>query len=134
MGVLNEKRCKTQLSFFDDGDFVVEQIFYTEHMNEKVRKATKWFTLAMYKSLLQKCIRVRPISVTLGNGELVDTIEVVKTCFLKLLLSPGSFIPDLQMFVSGVLSNNRRKRSRKRSHLKSHIVFRNNRCKRSREG
>ncbi|KAI8809378.1 hypothetical protein BJ742DRAFT_234786 [Cladochytrium replicatum] len=67
--------------------------------------ATSQLTCAALKSLLQKLVRFRPGSVLLprdlGQMAAVDTL---KCCFLALLCSSGSFVPDIQRFVSGVES------------------------------
>lgn len=74
---------------------------------EKVRFITRGFTAAGYKSLLQKIIRFRPKVITaIYHGEIVeyDTQKFLDCVILILVLHPGSFVPDIQRFVSGTES------------------------------
>lgn len=54
------------------------------------------FTSAGYKSLLQKIIRFRPLKI--NNIDYKNAI--ITTCIL-LYFDPGSFVPDIQRFVTG---------------------------------
>ena len=83
-----------------DGEEAADDAFVSSFMNPRLLEHISWFSPAVYKSLLQKCIRVRPVFVT-HRGERFETLEVVRTCFLKLMQSAGGFVPDLQIFVSG---------------------------------
>lgn len=67
---------------------------------EKVREECKNFTPAGYKSLLQKLIRYAPLKVKIGD-DFEDADFVLCCVFTFLLMSPGSFVPDIQRFVSG---------------------------------
>lgn len=58
------------------------------------------FTAAGYKSLLQKIIRYAPLWVVVGDEE-IDASLVLEAVFTLLLIDPGSFIPDIQRFVTG---------------------------------
>lgn len=62
------------------------------------------FTAGSYKSAFQKYIRFRSESVVLRDGTTYPTefVSVVLFCFL--LLNPGSFVPDISRYVSGLES------------------------------
>jgi superfamily II DNA or RNA helicase len=60
-----------------------------------------YFTPAGYKSLLQKLIRYAPVSVSFPNGSQLPSELVTRYVFTALLLHPGSFVPDIQRFVTG---------------------------------
>lgn len=66
----------------------------------RVTEACKNFTPAGYKSLLQKLIRTSPERVNV-LGEYVNSGDVLKIVFTLLLTDPGSFVPDIQRYVSG---------------------------------
>lgn len=85
---------------FVDREEEADDAFMASFQNPRLLEHISWFSPAIYKSLLQKCIRVRPVFVT-HRGERFETLEVVRTCFLKLMQSAGGFVPDLQIFVSG---------------------------------
>jgi superfamily II DNA or RNA helicase len=71
--------------------------FSKEHISS-VKEATRGFTAAGYKSLLQKIIRYAPEHI--DNLDL--PIDFVLCCVFTILLThPGSFVPDIQRFVSG---------------------------------
>jgi len=81
---------------------------HTQDDIERVKFATRNFTAASYKSLLQKTIRFRAEEVDIG-GYLTGSFTypsdfVLKVCIGALLLNPGSFVPDIQRFVSGIES------------------------------
>jgi len=84
-----------------DFDEKPTKAFFDENMHSEILESLSWASLAVLKSLLQKCIRVRPVKVQVYNGNKIDTFEVVKTVFLKIMLSAGSFLPELQTFVTG---------------------------------
>lgn len=63
---------------------------------KKIKNRTKYFTPSGYKSLLQKIIRRRPTLV-----DELNAVEAAKAAFILLYKSPGSFVPDIQRFVSG---------------------------------
>lgn len=69
---------------------------------------TKNFTAAGYKSLLQKIIRFQPEIVELESpeGEIrdFDPKFYASFIFIYLAIHPGSFVPDIQRFVSGLES------------------------------
>ena len=73
---------------------------YKSVMNEELLEETEWFTPSIYKALLQKCVRVGATEATHGSKRF-PMVEVTITSFFKLMENPGSFVPDLQLFVSG---------------------------------
>ena len=64
------------------------------------------FTPATYKSALQKLIRFRPTHVQFaGHAPVRLEARHVLLCILcRLVMHPGSFVPDIQRFVSGLES------------------------------
>jgi hypothetical protein len=78
---------------------VVEQLFHG-------------FTSSMYKSLLQKIIRFRPVSIQHSRPFQTDQTypaELVLTLTLvELIFHSGSFVPDIQRYVSGLESATKR--------------------------
>jgi superfamily II DNA or RNA helicase len=86
LGVCDEVSCRDLDAFVD----------------VEVKKETSWFTPSIFKSLMQKCIRVRPIRV---EGDSVYPVEnVLISSFILLLLHPGAFVPNLNAFVNGAES------------------------------
>ena len=73
---------------------------YTLEDIAAVREACRAFTPAGYKSLLQKIIRYAPVSVVI-NAKPVAADFVLAVVLTFLLTNPGSFVPDIQRFVSG---------------------------------
>lgn len=72
-------------------------------MNPEVREKIDWFSPSIHKSLMQKCIRARPVQVN-HFGETFATEDVLITSFLMLLSHPGCFVPNLNTFVCGAES------------------------------
>jgi hypothetical protein len=73
------------------------------------------YTAATYKSLMQKNIRFRAETVALfvninveEKETLVDTRLVILATMGALLINPGSFVPDIQRYVSGLESLTKR--------------------------
>ena len=69
-----------------------------------ILKATKSFTAAAYKSLLQKIVRFRPEEVHFSDVSVYDSNYALAATFTILVNTPGSFVPDIQRFVTGVES------------------------------
>lgn len=67
---------------------------------EKVKYACRNFTAGTFKSLFQKVIRFRAKEVSLGEVLYPSEFVLLVTCGL-LVLNPGSFVPDIQRYVSG---------------------------------
>lgn len=73
---------------------------YSSYINQEIKASIGWFTPSIHKSLIQKCIRVRPVNVRISNV-LYPTEEVLKTSFIMLLTHPGAFVPNIKRFVTG---------------------------------
>ena len=69
----------------------------------QARALISWFPPSMHKSLIQKIIRTRCTHVEYGGVE-YPAEEVLITSFIMLLLHPGSFVHNIQRFVSGMES------------------------------
>lgn len=82
IGLCDEKKCK---------NFEID---------DNISKNFSWFTPAVYKSLIQKCIRFFSEKTNI-NGETHDTLDVLRTAFFCLMIHPGSFVPDIKKFVKG---------------------------------
>lgn len=75
---------------------------------EIIKSETSNFTPAAYKSLMQKIMRYRPQKVKFrGDIEFNSDFCLLVTISL-LMLSPGSFVPDIQRYVSGLESGTKR--------------------------
>jgi hypothetical protein len=70
-------------------------------VNGEIVSLISWFPPSMHKSLMQKLIRTSCIRVE-HEGRLFDAEEVLKITFCMLLTSSGSFVPDIQRYVTGV--------------------------------
>jgi hypothetical protein len=66
-------------------------------------KFDSFFSPAYYKSLLQKCIRVRSQMVGIGKTK-HPTEDILIYVFMKLFQHPGAFVPNIQRFVTGTES------------------------------
>jgi superfamily II DNA or RNA helicase len=55
-----------------------------------------------YKSLIQKLIRYQPMKVIYPDDSEIDAEKVLVMAVGFLAVNPGSFVPDIQRFVSGV--------------------------------
>ena len=62
------------------------------------------FTAAAYKSLIQKIVRFRPLLVDFGEGVIYDSKYALAVAYTALLTNPGSFVPDIQRYVTGMES------------------------------
>lgn len=87
LGVCDEVSCKDLDAFVDS----------------TVKAETSWFSPSIFKSLIQKCIRVRPVRVAFGSTE-VPVEQVLISSFILLLKHPGAFVPNLNAFVNGAES------------------------------
>ena len=70
---------------------------------EEFKEATRGYTAAAYKSLLQKIIRFMPETIDLGNN-IKSAESILLACLSILMAHPGSFVPTIQRFVSGLES------------------------------
>lgn len=73
------------------------------YCNSEVQSKLEWFSPSVHKSLIQKCIRVRPINVKIDDV-LYPTETVLVTSFIMLVKCPGAFVPNLRKFVNGTES------------------------------
>jgi hypothetical protein len=74
---------------------------------EEVKSKIDWFPPSLHKSLIQKIIRTRcrQVKHTFYSSESTYLAGSVLLCSLSLLmLHPGSFVPNIQRFVSGLES------------------------------
>ena len=107
----------TNQMYFSDENFVLCINDSFEYMNLKNRVTLQYFTEiknlmkkynftpAGYKSLLQKIIRFGPSKkIVEDSGELFTPITFLPCVIALLFMSPGSFVPDIQRFVSGTES------------------------------
>ena len=61
----------------------------------------EWFPPSLYKSLIQKCIRLEKKFTEFG-GNIYETKVVLLTSIALLISHRGSFVPNIQRFVSGL--------------------------------
>lgn len=73
------------------------------YISQDVKSEIDWFSPSLHKSLIQKCIRVRPKNVQIGS-KIFDTQYVIMTSFCMLLQHPGAFVSNIQKFVTGAES------------------------------
>ncbi|MDD4930722.1 MAG: Hint domain-containing homing endonuclease [Candidatus Colwellbacteria bacterium] len=76
-------------------------------MNDTIRKIRtdlREYTAGSFKSLMQKIIRFGPDKVSLLDGEIVDGGIVILVVVAMLAQNPGSFVPDIQRYVTGLES------------------------------
>jgi superfamily II DNA or RNA helicase len=90
-----------------DAGKVAESILNDVDMEEFVL-ATKGYTAAAYKSLLQKIIRYMPKYIDTGKGTIKSAESVLLACLATLIAHPGAFVPNIQRFVSGLESATKR--------------------------
>jgi len=84
-------------------------IFEVEDV-EKIEYACRTFTSASYKSLIQKTIRFRPkkVNISLFGKDLYPTDFFLAVILSLALINPGSFVPSIQRYVSGLESGVKR--------------------------
>lgn len=80
---------------------LLDEKLVTDDNYNNLAKATNIFTAAGFKSLLQKIIRYTPKNVLLPDGTSMKSDQALRITFTLLLTHPGSFVPDIQRFVSG---------------------------------
>jgi hypothetical protein len=76
---------------------------YSEENINFIEEATRTFTPAAYKSLLQKIIRFRPLQVRLNEIDYPAEF-VLEVTIVLLMLHPGARVPDINRYVSGLES------------------------------
>jgi superfamily II DNA or RNA helicase len=72
------------------------------------QRSTKGFTASAFKSLLQKIIRLMPEKIEMIKNQYLPAEEVLLLCLSCLMANPGSFVPNIQRFVSGLESCTKR--------------------------
>lgn len=70
----------------------------------KIRNDLRGYTAGSFKSLMQKIIRFGADKISLLDGELVDSGIVILVVVGMLAQNPGSFVPDIQRYVTGIES------------------------------
>lgn len=71
-------------------------------MQKRFDKACSNFTLAVYKSMIQKLIRTAATELVFIDGTTSIPAHVaIRLCIAKMVIHPGTFVPDLQKFVRG---------------------------------
>lgn len=87
-------------------DIDIDQLFASQMTNKsyyEIYNIISWFTPAIHKSLIQKIIRTSAKYITYKNTK-YDSIDVLITSFLILLVHKGTFVPDIQKFQRGLES------------------------------
>lgn len=64
------------------------------------KRLIDWFSPSIYKSLMQKIIRIRPTHVEYA-GTLYDSKAALLCTFCTLFIHPGALVHDIHRFVSG---------------------------------
>lgn len=80
----------------------IKKIGKKNNMDE-IKKILEWVPPSVHKSLIQKLIRTRCEKVVHKEKE-YDAEEVLITSIGMLILHPGSFVPNIQKFVTGLES------------------------------
>lgn len=70
---------------------------------KRIRKIIDWFIPSLHKSLLQKLIRTSCKTVT-HNGKEYSSEAFLLCCLMTLMLHPGSFVPNINRWSSGMES------------------------------
>ena len=104
-------KCKKALKLSDETFLHFDCLQTTKQTKEYLINLTKnktkidlsWLTPAGLKSLLQKLIRFRCKRVQ-AFGKMYNAQDLVEYTFIELYCRAGSFVPDLQKFVSGAES------------------------------
>lgn len=73
---------------------------------EKIKDYIEWMTPSVHKSLIQKIIRTKCIKVE-HEGIYYNPVDVLYTSISLLMLCPGSFVPNIQKYVTGLESMKR---------------------------
>ncbi|MCB0486774.1 MAG: hypothetical protein KDC47_11315, partial [Flavobacteriaceae bacterium] len=109
-GIINEKQTvgflvskKDIIANEENICSIIFELFpkYTKKDFDIIKKKCCGFTPASFKSLLQKIIRFRAKKIQFTTKLSYEASFVLVVSISLLLLSPGSFVPDIQRFVSG---------------------------------
>src|SRR5436305_3585336 len=123
--IVTDKNKKEEIAFYTkrdrmrfDDDVINElilDIYDTDIQTiDKIKSNFKGYTPAFYKSLIQKIIRYAPIKISLNDNladikiEELDAKLVLIVACCCLARHPGSFVPDIQRFVTGLESLTKR--------------------------
>eukprot|EP01127_Copromyxa_protea_P008093 TRINITY_DN1851_c0_g1_i1.p1 TRINITY_DN1851_c0_g1~~TRINITY_DN1851_c0_g1_i1.p1 ORF type:complete len:1221 (+),score=281.09 TRINITY_DN1851_c0_g1_i1:456-4118(+) len=101
--MVQDKGLKWDTATFDDILKEMHPDFGDEDI-KSVRHSLRKFTCAGYKSLLQKIIRFVPELVEVPGKKTYPADFYLSVACVELMLSAGSFVPDIQRFVSGLES------------------------------
>lgn len=85
-----------------------EQFGITKENLDFFRNSMINLTPAAYKSLLQKIIRFQPYEIKFPNGTHMSSRKVLAMTIGELISIPGSFVPDIQRYVTGLESATKR--------------------------
>ncbi|HSA76215.1 MAG TPA: SNF2-related protein [Nitrosarchaeum sp.] len=88
----------------EKGDYVkslMKKFSVSKDEYESITKSINFFTPSVLKSLLQKIIRYAPYEISVPDSKVYDSELFCCVVFTVLLLHSGSFVPDIQRFVSG---------------------------------
>ena len=97
---INASKTSRQLSYEHLSTLAVQLNLNLEIM-ETIRDLISWFTPSLHKSLIQKLIRTRPSHVEYSGVEYPSN-ECLIVSFILLLTHPGSFVPNIQRYVTGM--------------------------------
>ena len=107
MGILAEKN--TESLTFEKLELLMAKLGCNLDQVREIKELVSWFPPSLHKSLIQKLIRTRCTEVippdlllTSLKFKTYSAKEVLLTSFSLLLLSPGSFVPNIQRFVTGL--------------------------------
>lgn len=92
---------------FDDLLTICQNMGLNIDIMNNVRNIIGWFPPSPYKSLIQKLIRTGCDTVEF-EGEFFPSKEVFATAFCCLLVHKGSFVHDIQRYVTGMESATKR--------------------------
>ena len=74
-----------------------------QKLNQFIKSLFNNFTPSFYKSLLQKLIRYKPLKI-IDKGIVYDSIDILCIVIIELIFHTGSFVPDIQKYVTGLES------------------------------
>lgn len=76
----------------------------------EIENSCKTFTTAAYKSLIQKTIRFRPkrVNISLYGENTYPSDFFISVILALTIVNPGSFVPSIQRYVSGLESGSKR--------------------------
>jgi superfamily II DNA or RNA helicase len=105
-GILSNERMDELIISLFSKIFSIEKEVLCFQIGE-IRHLLRNFPPSAHKSLIQKIIRFAPKFVKRENKSYDSRLFLIVS-FISLLSSPGSFVPDIQRFVSGIESATKR--------------------------